>query len=577
MAIYSEQCSSVGGFGYANNFRLYVELNETDIDIGNNTSKVQYNVYCQASGKGSIDANHYMYFAINYGEKLNQTTKVTVSSPNAYIYVTSGTTDAIGHNEDGTLTIPFYAEIRGITFGVRAIVSGNFTLSTIPRKSPISASDGLIEGTSTINITSASSGFKHSVALSWQGIETQILNNVAGGIHIYTIPSSFYEKIPDQPSATGTLYCNTYNSNGQFIGQTTTSIKISADYERCKPDIDGTLIDVNPITLDLTGDENSFIKGFSTAKVTINAEPKNNATIKTYRIDNVEIEGNSKEFPNNIALQYIIEAIDSRGFSNTKTIYPLEGTIAYIPLSVSATFFRPQPTTGEVDITYSGNYYDGNFGAKTNDLLITWKYKEKGQDDWITGGQLSPTIDENVIVATTTNLGRIFDYQKSYTFRLSAVDKLSNISVEIDVSKGIPVFWWGEDFFNVEADFTVKGLDITNEYSLQEKPIGIWIDGKTIYRKTLPITLIANTNRTEVYHGISNLDNVISYKGFMRYTASGFDERRFLPQFYYTMEEQYACTVYAITDTTILMTYGKWAKEIVDNLRVYVTLEYTKK
>lgn len=130
---YSKTCSAVGGFSYAGNFKLYIELNETDVSTSSNTSKVKYKVYCQSSGSGSISAKHLKKFIINGKTIINETVSVNVSSPNAYISIASGTTSAITHNSDGSKSISFEAQIKASSYGVSASYSGTFTLSNIPR------------------------------------------------------------------------------------------------------------------------------------------------------------------------------------------------------------------------------------------------------------------------------------------------------------------------------------------------------------------------------------------------------------------------------------------------------------
>lgn len=131
MASYKAQCSKVGSFSYADNFKLYVVL--SDGEISGNSSKVNYDVYCQSSGSGSINSNHYKYFSINGQEIVNTTENINVSSPNAYIHIASGTTDFIGHDSDGNKSIHFYAEIRANSYGVAATLEGDFNLVYIPQ------------------------------------------------------------------------------------------------------------------------------------------------------------------------------------------------------------------------------------------------------------------------------------------------------------------------------------------------------------------------------------------------------------------------------------------------------------
>ncbi len=55
-------------------------------------------------------------------------------------------------------------------------------------------------------------------------------------------------------------------------------------------------------------------------------------------------------------------------------------------------------------------------------------------------------------------------------------------------------------------------------YSTTEKAVGEWIDGKTIYRKTINVGALPNNASKNTPHGISNLDTVIDCRGFAKAT-----------------------------------------------------------
>lgn len=61
--------------------------------------------------------------------------------------------------------------------------------------------------------------------------------------------------------------------------------------------------------------------------------------------------------------------------------------------------------------------------------------------------------------------------------------------------------------------YTKKEIDEQNTYSTDEMPVGTWIDGKTIYRKTVNFGTLPNATTEDVPHGISDLDNVIKLEG----------------------------------------------------------------
>lgn len=132
MATYTAECSKVGSFNYAQYFTLYVVLNDRDGDSSSNKSFVDYDVYCQSSGSGSIKANHQFYFKLNGQVIINENVYVNVSSPKAYIQIANGTIE-VEHDNDGNKKIDFEASIVANSYGVSASFSDKFTLNTIPR------------------------------------------------------------------------------------------------------------------------------------------------------------------------------------------------------------------------------------------------------------------------------------------------------------------------------------------------------------------------------------------------------------------------------------------------------------
>ena len=132
MATYTAGCSKVGSFSYAQYFTLYVILNERDINSATNTSVVDYNVYCQSSGSGSINSKHFLYFNLGGNVFRNETVQVNVSSPNAYIGIASGSI-TVTHDSSGNYALGFSAQIAASSYGVSASINNTFNCATIPR------------------------------------------------------------------------------------------------------------------------------------------------------------------------------------------------------------------------------------------------------------------------------------------------------------------------------------------------------------------------------------------------------------------------------------------------------------
>jgi hypothetical protein len=160
MARYEVQCSQIGSFSLAKNFKLYVDMwqdsSKGDIDIANNKSRVRYSAYCQSSGSGSLDATHWRFFSIEGKEIFNTTEKIKVNAPNANIPIAEGVTDWIQHNSDGSKLIWFSAQIKANSYGVEAGIVEDFTLVQIPRYTTVWQSErGKTINTISINWTTA--------------------------------------------------------------------------------------------------------------------------------------------------------------------------------------------------------------------------------------------------------------------------------------------------------------------------------------------------------------------------------------------------------------------------------------
>ena len=413
---------------------LSISAYETDISTENNTSYVQlsisatttgptYNntgsayVNCTLTGQNNVYTIPTTHF--NIGQN---TTKV--------IY--SGKIGPFTHNSDGSLNPISISASTYITSNYSPSGWASCNMSTIARKSSIYATNAEIEGTSVITINKQSSNFTHSLSYDFYGLTGTIATNTWDSSVNFTIPTSFYTKIPNAKSGICTIWCSTY-SNGTDLGATSTTISINCNETKCKPTVTATVKDINSITKKLTGDDNKLIRYKSTTRVTVSATAKNSSSISSKSIDGVTVSS-FRDFPNVNKNSFSISAIDSRGFSNTIT---KSATIVnYVQLTCNAKFARTNQTASTVNLNYSGNYFNGNFGATNNTLTMSWKYREKGASEWTAGGTLSPTVSGNTY-SGSIQCGTNFDYQKNYEFMVEFADKIDTLNTGIiTLSKG---------------------------------------------------------------------------------------------------------------------------------------------
>lgn len=110
-----------------------------------------------------------------------------------------------------------------------------------------------------------------------------------------------------------------------------------------------------------------------------------------------------------------------------------------------------------------------------------------------------------------------------------------------------------------------------NEYSTEEKVIGIYenVDGtkQPLYRKIID----TNDNSSNILHGISNLKNVITCKGNIKRTSSAFVSQLFP---HIDTDSNYNVDVNYFSSTTIYLLIGTGILNSITGFRLI--LEYTK-
>ncbi len=117
---------------------------------------------------------------------------------------------------------------------------------------------------------------------------------------------------------------------------------------------------------------------------------------------------------------------------------------------------------------------------------------------------------------------------------------------------------------------TIEGKLQPVIYSLEEREIGVWTNGKPLYQKTVEINNIAfDTSWHNVAHGISNIDEVISCVGIL-FGADG--EFFNLPQYRATTSQGITFGIQGSSSEYIAY-INNWYDGVN---KIYATLQYTK-
>ena len=448
--------------------------------VGGLSGKVDWSATAHSNGSKlnatlSITAQYGWYFVLNQGYSLK-----VKDSNGTVLKSLSGNT--AGMNGTGTVTlltisnldIPYYGDktvtieaninLTNVYYESKGYYLSNYsksqacTLPNIPGASTVSATDGNIESTISIMISRKVADATHTLTYDFGGLTGTIATKTSETTVPFTLPTTFYAKIPNSKTGTGTIKCTTYNSSGTQIGDTqSTTFTATASEDKCKPTVSLTAVDSNGTTKALTGDENKFIKYFSTASLTLTATAKNSASISSRKItcgDGKSSTSASATFNNVESASFTGSTTDSRGYSASTTLN--KTLVNYIKLTCNIDVYRPEPTTGEVYLKASGNYFNGSFGSVANTITLRYRYKESTSSTWGSWVTITATKSGNTY-SYSSSLGKTFDYTKSYNFQVNVYDKLMNLTPSANVSQGIPVFDWGENDVNFNVPVNIDG------------------------------------------------------------------------------------------------------------------------
>lgn len=571
-------------------WKIDLYVNETSISVENNTSTASWELWIRRT------------YASDYPMYGTPTINISISGKSAYsgspyfalpsvtqngVKLLSGTVSDIAHNSDGTIVSNAVSfSWTGSGFSPNSVYgSGTYSTTTIPRATP--APNVMCDVESSTSFTlSPYANFSHSVQFSFGGYTKYLTvgGNPSDSEQIYptnvrtwnfNATSDFYNRF-DGKSGSGTLKVRTYSS-GTLIGTSTSTLTLNANASRCSPVITGTVKDINKSTIDLTGSNKTIVRYKSKPQITtsiqITSPNDKNAKLSYLYVAGNQISNvNQRIFDveNPQGKSFLIKAINSRSFT-TETGISANNYVDYILPTITITSLkRTEPTTGDIDIEYKGDYFNGNFSQNTpNELTVTWKYKEKSSNQWVDGGTFNPTIKENTFSSRVT-IKSVFDYKKQYDIMILVQDKLSEASVQGQLPRGYPIFWWGENFVDILGELRIQGKN-PFLYSEEETIIGTWIDGnvsKFLYRKVLNVGTIIE-QKTYITHGIANLGKVVNLYGTCNRRTD--NVQQIIPA-NYTNWEIYLYDV-SSTEVSIKFSDNQWNANPYD---IVIVMEYVK-
>ena len=284
------------------------------------------------------------------------------------------------------------------------------------------------------------------------------------GINGTSSQEQLYETIPKATKAKYAVkvvygsWSHTRNNGNTF----------SANASECIPTFSNCEYkDVGSVSTKHTGDETgqTVINGYNSFKVIIStankAKAKNSAKISKYRLvcGNKSVEGNEVD-GGDVALTlshitdmtFVVYAIDTRGYSQSVTKSVTIWKDYFAPTITAGVAERTEQVNEDTQLTFSGNIWGQNFGAKQNVITsCTYKYKKtsESEDKYITGTtHIVPTISGNKFSGSFLIKGDAeangFKISSSYNIQISLKDVIKTTTYDIILSAGSPAIAIGQ-------------------------------------------------------------------------------------------------------------------------------------
>lgn len=233
------------------------------------------------------------------------------------------------------------------------------------------------------------------------------------------------------------------------------------------PSITASIVDVKADTTALTGAGTRFVRGNNSMQYSMTATGEKGATISSYSVvcGNMKSSSASGTFTNIENEVVIFSATDSRGLTSTKTITLTPIDYVKLTCNQEVRMIVDGGTSAQINVSMSGNFFNGSFGAKSNTLKLYVRHARNGAalGDWVDLSALLYETSGNTYTFSTDISG--FDPSGTYTFQCKAVDGLSTATTGTYAVQFVPIFDWSSDDFNFNVPVQMNGQTVLRHNS----------------------------------------------------------------------------------------------------------------
>lgn len=484
-------------------YRIRLWIDQVGQNVQNNTSDVR--IRLALLNQWWTFAGYQCYgYVDGFGQRLEYSGSPSMLSNNSEIQLIDRTI-TVQHADDGTGVFGVRAHFNGsggYSPGNLDIGHQTITLTTIPRGSTVSVSDGIIGKQVDIAINRKIGDATHTLRYAWGNKQGEIANNV-GTSYKWTIPEDFANDIPNSTSGHGTIYVDTY-INGKFIQTQSTVLTASIDTNLLKPYFKGfTLEDTNTATQRLIPEKTHFVSILSLVKVFFNgAQAKSGATITGYY---AEIVGANNSVTDNGGVFREVSVSkdtqmtlrgrvrDSRGIWSDW----LETKITFLVYFSPMLRFEVKRSDKELDILTIKRFAKiaplSVNGIQRNVMKLTFSTAKFGWDNFVVdngqaGGVWSSISEFN---ASDANLGNTYPSDTSYTVKGKLEDSFTSTEFQTTVPTDRVVMTYDESgigigkyrergALDVAGDIYAKNSQIQQYQLTSNNGSPKWLDGKPV-------------------------------------------------------------------------------------------------
>lgn len=433
-------CSANGSNGH---HKITLNVTQGSQNTANNTTTINYSVVLSPLDDGwDWRYNNSDPFTCSY--TINGTTRtctLRVYNGSSTVTLASGS-QTVSHNSDGTKTVSFSFSVTSQSASYligSCSASGSITLTTIPRASTFTASNGTLGTSQTFTVTRASTSFTHTLTYKVGSATGTIEPAKTTGNLTWTPPTSLASQNTTGTSLSCTLTLTTYSGNTS-IGTSSKTITLTipagnpsftlgtSDTKGYLSTYSGYIKTKSVIRTSLTSVSCTYSASVKSYSVTYRKTKASGASLATGSTATTDWT------PNWAGTVHITARVtDSRGryTEKTTTVTVLDYANPTINTLTVGRYSDSAGTTkndaGEyAKVTYAGTYTSL---SNKNSANITIKYKKHSDSTWTTAVNASTTLSGETSVFKA-DAGSTYDVLAEIkdNFNTTAITKTAKIS-----------------------------------------------------------------------------------------------------------------------------------------------------